>query len=163
MNSSTKSDPGAADDPVDPLSDFEPVEYASELERAFVEDCVEAIEAKPFLQISPSTPVHEAVEMLNDSGASSLLVVKDERLAGIFTERDVLEKIAEQYPRLLNEPVEKFMTADPTIIYQSDPAASAAAAIAVAGHRHVPVLDLNENVQGIVSPRRVFDFIEKHF
>ena len=163
MNSSSKNDPAANGEAVDPLSDFEPVEYASELERAFAEDCVEAIEANPFLQIKPSTPVHEAVEMLNDSGVSSLLVVENERLVGIFTERDVLEKIAEQYPRLFEEPVETFMTADPTIIYQTDPAASAAAAIAVAGHRHVPVLDLNEKVKGVVSPRRVFDFIEKHF
>ena len=160
MSSFFKIDPAESDDL---LSNFEPVEYSSELERAFAEDSVEEIEAKPYLHVSPSTPVCQAIEMLHDSGVSSLLVVDGDSLMGIFTERDVLEKIVEQYPRLSRESVENFMTTDPTIVYQSDPAAAAAAAIAVAGHRHVPVLDMNEKVVGIVSPRRVFEFMEKHF
>ena len=55
------------------------------------------------------------------------------------------------------------MTPDPTIVFHSDAAAPAAAAIAVAGHRHVPVLDMYEHVQGVVSPQRVFAFMEKYF
>lgn len=147
----------------DPLSNFEPVEYASELERAFAEDCVAEIESKPYLQISPYAPVSEAVEMLHETGLSCLLVVEGDRLVGIFTERDVLEKIVEQYTRHSSAPVMNFMTTDPTIIFDTDPSAAAAAAIAVAGHRHVPVLDMDEKIQGVVSPRRVFSFIEQHF
>ena len=101
--------------------------------------------------------------MLHDSGVSSLLVVDGDALVGIFTERDVLERVVERYPRISRETVKDFMTTDPTIVYQSDPAAAGAAAIAVAGHRHVPVLDMNEKVVGVVSPRRVFEFMEKHF
>ena len=150
-------------EPDDLLSNFEPVQYASELQRALSEETVSEIESKPFLQIDSHAPVREAVEMLHDSGVSCLLVVDGEHLVGIFTERDVLEKVVERYARVSVEPVEKFMTSDPTIVYESDPVAAAAAAISVAGHRHVPVLDLENQVQGIVSPRRVFDFMEKHF
>ena len=150
-------------EPDDPLSNFEPVEYSSNLERAFAEEAVAEIECTPYLQISPYAPVQEAVEMLHESGVSSLLVVQGERVVGIFTERDVLEKIVERYSRVRNSPVEQFMTPDPTIVFHSDPAAAAAAAIAVAGHRHVPVLDMDEHVQGVVSPRRVFAFMEKYF
>jgi CBS domain-containing protein len=160
MNSFFKIDPAIS---ADPLSNFEPAEYACELERAFAEETVEAIDTKPYLHVSPATPVCEAIEMLHDSGSSSLLVVEGDSLLGIFTERDVLEKIVEQYSRVSRHRVENFMTTDPTIVFQSDPSAAGAAAIAVAGHRHVPVLDMNEKVVGIVSPRRVFDFMEKHF
>jgi signal-transduction protein with cAMP-binding, CBS, and nucleotidyltransferase domain len=151
-----------AEESVDPLSDFEPHEYSSELARAFAEDPIESVDSKPYLRVSRFTSVHEAVEMLHDSGDSSLLVVDGERLVGIFTERDVLERVVEKYPRISTQPVENFMTTDPTIVYQSDPAAAAAAAIAIAGHRHVPVVDMDENIQGVISPRRVFEFIEKH-
>lgn len=150
-------------EPNDPLSNFEPVQYDSDLQRALAEDTVSEIDVKPYLQIHSLAPVRDAVEMLHDSGVSSLLVVDDEKLVGIFTERDVLEKVVERYVRVQFEPVENFMTPDPTIVYDSDPAAAAAAAISVAGHRHVPVLDMEKQVQGMVSPRRFFEFMEKHF
>ncbi|MCA9139522.1 MAG: CBS domain-containing protein, partial [Planctomycetales bacterium] len=106
-------------EPDDLLSNFEPVQYASELQRALSEETVSEIESKPFLQIDSHAPVREAVEMLHDSGVSCLLVVDGEHLVGIFTERDVLEKVVERYARVSVEPVEKFMTSDPTIVYES--------------------------------------------
>ena len=147
----------------DPLSNFEPVSYSTELQRALAEDHVGALNSRPYLMIAPQAPLSEAIEMLHQSGVSSLLVVDGQRLVGIFTERDVLEKVVEQYSRVSSDPVERFMTSDPTIVFQTDPSAAAAAAIAVAGHRHVPVVDMDQHVQGIVSPRRVFEFMEQHF
>ncbi len=160
MNTPNQND---ADDVIDPLSDYEPVEYASRLQRAFAEEKVDQIESQPFLAVDSKTSIRETVKRLGDSQLSSLLVVEEGKLVGVFTERDVLEKIAEQFERVAEEPVKSFMTSRPTIVYQSDPSAAAAAAIAVAGHRHVPVLDLKDNVQGIVSPRRLFQFMEQHF
>ena len=93
----------------------------------------------------------------------SMLVVDEGRVVGILTERDVLEKVAEQYPRLANRPVSEVMTVDPAVVYESDPAAAAVASIAVAGHRHVPVLGMDKQIIGVIGPRRVFDFVEKHF
>ncbi len=49
------------------------------------------------------------------------------------------------------------------VVYETDPTAVALASIALAGHRHVAVLGVGNTLLGIVSPRRVFDFIEKHY
>jgi CBS domain-containing protein len=152
--------PNDAETP-DPLSDYEPAKYTDPMQRVLAEETVEAIESRPFVTVEASTPVRQAIELLHQSGVSSLMVLKDDRLVGIFTERDVLEKVVESYERVATQAVESFMTAEPTIVYQSDPAAAALAAISVAGHRHVPVLDLDENVQGILSPRRVFQFVDQ--
>ena len=160
MNDSAKTD---VEENVDPLSDFEPTEYESGLHRALAEEKVSQIECQPYMTIEVSSPVSEAVRLLGESGVSSLLVVQDEKLVGVFTERDVLEKVVEQYDRVSDQPLQDFMTADPTIVYRSDPSAAAAAAIAVAGHRHVPVLDLEDKIAGVVSPRRFFQFMEKQF
>jgi len=148
------------DDPTDHLSDYEPVDYTDPVRQRLAEEPVEAIACQPCMSVSPTTTVREAIETLNESEVSSLLVVQDDRLLGIFTERDVLEKVVERYERVAHHPVEQFMTTDPTIVYSSDPSAAAVAAIAVAGHRHVPVLDLNDKVHGITSPRRVFEFLD---
>ena len=156
----SRIDPSAFDDP---LSDYEPVEYASELERAFAEETVDAIQLRPFAQISPSASVCEAIQALHESEVSSLLVVEEGGLVGIFTERDVLERVVERYRKLSDTAVSDVMTTDPTVIYETDPAAAAVAAIAVAGHRHVPVLGVDDTLLGVVSPRRVFEFAQKYF
>jgi CBS domain-containing protein len=147
----------------DPLSDYEPPQYASELERALAEETVAEIQLKPYLQLSPDTPVTEAVKRLHESKVASALVVDDSgNLVGLFTERDVLERVAESYDRNTTHPVSEVMTTEPSVVYESDPAATAIAAIAVEGHRHVPVLDMNGKVLGLASPRRVFEFMVKH-
>ena len=108
-------------------------------------------------------PIRDAVKTLYETQVSSLLVVADDRVVGIFTERDVLEKVAGDYPALADKPVQEVMTADPTVVYETDPVGAAVAAIAVAGHRHVPVLKMDSTLYGIVSPRRVIQYLEKHF
>ena len=102
------------------------------------------------------------MQKLRDARVSSLLVVDDETLVGVFTERDVLDKVSERYAKLAETPVSEVMTADPTVVYESDPAAAAIAAIAIAGHRHVPVVGMDNRLCGLVSPRRVLSFIELH-
>ncbi|NNE01327.1 MAG: CBS domain-containing protein [Pirellulaceae bacterium] len=147
----------------DPLSDYEPVAYDSELHRALAEDTVDALTSQPCIEVEPSATVGEAIDRLHAANASSLLVVSDGKVVGIFTGRDVLEKVAERYANWADTAVGEVMTANPTVVYQTDPVAIALAAIAVAGHRHVPVLAIDGTSRGILSPRRVFDFIEKHF
>lgn len=145
----------------DPLSNFEPVCYESDLQEALAESPVDEIQSRPYAEIKSSATIRQALLALHGLRVASLLVVDDGQLKGIFTERDVLERVAEQYPRLTDRPVSEVMTKDPCVVYADDPAGTALAAIAAAGYRHVPVLDgSSEKLVGIVSPRRVFGFME---
>lgn len=146
---------------VDPLSNYDPIEYPSELHRVLAEESVSAIESRPFVQVSSTTPIRDAVQSMYGLGISSLLVVRDQEVVGIFTERDILEKVAERFERLAAQPVSQVMTSDPTVVYESDSVATAVAAIAVAGHRHVPVLTFTGTPAGVVSPLRVIRFFER--
>ena len=147
----------------DPLSNYEPAEYASEFERALVERPVTDMQSRPYAEVKPSTPIRQAVHALHGLKIASLLVVDEGRLLGIFTERDVLEKVAEQYERLADAPISEVMTPNPLFVYGSDPAGAAIAAIVAAGYRHVPVLNESDELLGIVSPRRAFVFLNKIF
>ncbi len=151
------------DEFVDPLSDYEPIVYGDELQRAMAEESVLSIHSRPYAEVRPDTTVREAVEVLNDLQISSLLIVDEGRLVGIFTERDVLESVAERYLHIADSPVSEFMTSQPIVVYECDPVGAALAAIAVGGYRHVPVLSMSDQVLGIVSPKRVFDFLEARF
>ncbi len=158
MSETFNPDPEAFEDP---LSNYEPTEYPSELHRVLSEGSVSEIELRPFLQVSSSTTIRDAIQSMHGYDVASLLVVTNGKVVGIFTERDVLEKVAEQYDKLACHPVSEVMTTDPTVIYETDTAATAVAAFAIAGHRHVPVITPSGTPAGVVSPLRVIRYFER--
>jgi CBS domain-containing protein len=144
---------------VDPLSDYEPREYSDALREALAEENVSAIRSRPYAEISPDKSVYSALQALAGLKVASLLVVDDGRLVGVFTERDVLERVALRSDETKRMTVREVMTSNPVVVHETDPAGAALSAIAVAGFRHVPVLDVRNVVVGVISPRRVFEFL----
>ena len=146
---------------VDPLSDYEPRENSDVLREALAEENVSAIRSRPYAEISPDKSIYRALQALAGLKVASLLVVEDGRLTGVFTERDVLERVALRGYDLKRTAVRDVMTSNPVVVHETDPAGAALSAIAVAGFRHVPVLDVRNVVVGVISPRRVFEFLQR--
>jgi CBS domain-containing protein len=147
----------------DPLENYEPSEYKDRLEEALAEETVAAIRSKPYAEISPDKTVYSALQVIAGLKVASLLVVENGTLVGVFTERDALERVVSQYHGVKHLPVCDVMTSTPVVVYETDPAGAALSAIAVAGYRHVPVLDVHDKVVGVISPHRVFEFIQERF
>lgn len=143
----------------DPLENYEPKDYDDPLERALVEEEIGTIRHEPFTTISPETPVHEAVSKLAGSHISCLLVAEKGRLVGVFSDRDVLSKVAFEFESVKDRPVRDVMTTDPIYVFETDSAVCALSVMATCGYRHVPVVDLNDNLVGIISPQRITDFL----
>ena len=158
--SETTPDP---DDFQDPLENYDPREFDDPLEQALVEQETGTIRHEPYTTIAPDTPVHEAIEKLAGLHIACLLVAENDRLLGVFSERDVLSRVAFEYDDIKDQPVRDFMTADTIYVYETDSAVAALSVMALCGYRHVPVLDLNDNLVGIVSPQRVTEFLQRHF
>ena len=152
----------AADDFQDPLENYEPKSYTDPVERALAEETVEAIQHQPFETISPDTTVSDAVRKLSGLHIACLLVEADVKLVGVFSDRDVLDKVALEYDTVKDRPVREVMTTQPVYVYVTDPAAAALSVMAVSGHRHVPILDLDDRLVGIASPQRVTAFLQRH-
>jgi CBS domain-containing protein len=83
----------------------------------------------------------------------------DDRLVGVFSDRDALVRVAERYDEVKDLPVSQVMTANPVFIRNTDSAAAALCVMAVSGYRHVPVVDIDGQIVGIVSPQRVTAFL----
>jgi len=71
--------------------------------------------------------------------------------------------VALEYDQVKDRPVRDFMTTDPVYVYETDSSAAALTVMAVLVFRHVPVLDLDDNVVGIISPQRVTGFLREQF
>jgi CBS domain-containing protein len=152
---------GPADpDYVDPMTCYEPPVFNDAVEASLAQMSVGQIKAVPLAMIDALESVEEAVRQLADHHIACLMVMENDRLVGVFTERDVLMKLAENYDGWSDRPVREFMTASPVTVLDVDPVSTAVSVLAVQGYRHVPVLDLDDTVVGIVSPNRVLDFLQ---
>jgi CBS domain-containing protein len=143
----------------DPLKNYDPRKYGDSLERALAEEAVAAIQSTPYTSISPDTTVERSLKLLTDRGVSCALVEEDNRLVGVFSDRDALNKVALEYATMRHRPVRDVMTARPVYVRDSDSSAAALCVMAVMGHRHVPVLDRDHKILGIVTPRRITSFL----
>lgn len=146
----------------DPLENYEPVSCVDEVERALTEDVVASMTIAPYRTVLATTPVRKTVELMIELDVACVLVVDEsDHLVGIFSERDVMTKLAESFEALQNEPVSRFMTPNPTVVYDTDSPAKALNLMAVGGFRHIPVVDLDERVVGILGPRRVTHYLDQ--
>jgi CBS domain-containing protein len=134
-----------------------------QLEQALVEESVTAIRTQPCPVVPPDMTVQQAVETLVELGISCLLVAENEQLVGVFTKRDVLDKVALNYDEVKDQPLSDLMTRNPIFVYETEPVAAALCVMASGGHRHVPVVDSQNRIAGVVSPLRVTDFLSRFF
>lgn len=147
----------------DPLENYDPPQYDDPLQRALAEEKVTAIQSQPYTSVSLDTSVADAIQKLVGKEIACLLVEEDGRLVGVFSDRDILDKVALEYEDVKDLPVRDVMTSDPVYVNESDSAAAALAVMAVSGYRHVPVVGLEHKLVGIISPQRVTRFLRDHF
>ena len=157
----TDNSNSATEDFADPLRNYQPRAFHNTLEQALSEEPVAAIQARPYTSISPHATVSEAVQLLASRHVSCALVEENGKLVGLFTDRDLLNKVALE-SELLSHPVCEVMTKDPVFVYDTDSSGAALCVMAVAGHRHVPVLDREHRIIGIVTPQRITSFLLSH-
>jgi CBS domain-containing protein len=153
--------PSSDEDFQDPLKDYGPKPYHDSLEQALAEEKAVAIQSTPVATVQADTPVSVAVETLSELHVACLLVECDKRLVGVFSDRNVLDRVALEYDQVKDRPVSELMTTDPVVVYDTDSAAAALCVMAVCGFRHVPITNLAGKVVGIISPQRVTEFLRK--
>lgn len=147
----------------DPLKNYDSKKYESPIEQALAEVTADMVRHLPCTTIKPEMTVAEAVRILADFHIACLLVEQEGKLVGVFSDRDVLLKVALDYEELKDRPVSEVMTTNPVYVYETDPSAAVLSVMAVSGYRHVPILDLQDNLTGIVSPQRVTAFLQRFF
>jgi CBS domain-containing protein len=106
--------------------------------------------ATDLLTVEPTTTLVGAVQQMNARRVGAALVLEDDRLVGVFTERDVLRAVAEGLtPEAV---VGDWMTRGPETIEPDEPAEHAAVLMIHGGFRHLPVVEEGK-VVGILSIR----------
>jgi CBS domain-containing protein len=114
--------------------------------------------APPPITVGPDTPVDVAIARMSQRDADCVLVVTEDRLVGIFTDRDAVVKAAGK--RLTSFHVRDFMTPDPVVLRHDDPIAVAIHKMAVGGFRHIPIVE-DGRPTGVVTARDIFHHLAR--
>lgn len=98
----------------------------------------------------------DAIRQMVDKRTGAAAVLDDNRIvAGIFTERDVLQKLALDSRKPADVPVREVMTTPVVLATKDTTAAEALAVMVDAHHRHLPIVDDDGHLLGMLSMRHV--------
>jgi CBS domain-containing protein len=115
----------------------------------------------PALTVAPTDSISRVIALMQQHGHGSALVMEDGRLVGIFTERDVLNRVAGRKLDIDRVPVSRVMTRDPKALSDDDTLAFAMHRMAVGSFRHIPILREGKPPR-FISVRGVLRFLNEH-
>ncbi len=133
-------------------------EFTNALERGIIGHPVDVLCPKKPVLVPPETPVRDVMELMLKHQTGSVLVQSAGELAGIFSERDVLNDVSRDVAQM-DDAVEAHMTPSPETITKDDSIAYAMHAMDVGGYRHLPVVDSDGTPSGIISSRDIMRFL----
>lgn len=108
---------------------------------------------------SPTDTVADAARRMREAHIGAVLVMEGDALRGIFTERDLLEKVVAEGKDPASTPVSQVQTPDPATVRSGTHVKECAAVIREGGFRHLPVVDGDGRAIGIVSSRVFLQYV----
>ncbi len=113
------------------------------------------------LCVDPDRSIRSVLELLRESKRGSVCVCRDEKLVGIFTERDALHLMADGAD--LEGPIASVMSTHPATISATDTVEVAIAKMSLGGNRRLPVLDAEGRPVGLLKASAILHYLVQHF
>jgi len=128
------------------------------------------------VSVSPEEPVRTVTRLIFNLGIKSVPVCENGKLVGIITEEDILTKLfpsvrdfmedrshaddseamEKNLGNLINKPVSKIMTSKPKIVHPDLSIMQAQSMMIVGKISHLPVVDDDKNLIGLISQGDIF-------
>ncbi|MEN1681308.1 MAG: CBS domain-containing protein [Planctomycetota bacterium] len=111
--------------------------------------------------VQPTTPVGEVLKQLAADPVGCVLVVdsaKPDQLAGIFSERDALMRLDPESSHWRTEPIERYMTPNPSTVPADAKIAFALHKMNHGAYRHLPLME-GDRAVSILTVRDVLQYL----
>ena len=128
-----------------------------------IQDPISSLGLEPPLAVEVGTNMKNALDLLQQEKQNCLLIVNNEKLSGILTERDILLKVTGKGFDLDLVTVDEFMTEGPEFLSPEDPLAYALNKMHIGGFRHVPILNDSMHPVGLISISNIISTIADYF
>ncbi|MCJ1421244.1 hypothetical protein MMC32_007606 [Xylographa parallela] len=122
-----------------------------------------ALKPSQALQIKPNTTVAEAAQLMAAKREDCVLVTDDDdRIAGIFTAKDLAFRVVGAGIKARDVMISEIMTKNPLCARTDTSATDALDLMVRKGFRHLPVMDENQDISGVLDITKCFyDAMEK--
>jgi CBS domain-containing protein len=107
-------------------------------------------EKAKLVSVAPTASVAEAVQTMKNENIGAVVVLDQQKLVGIFTERDVLVRVVGEARDPLKTLVSEVMTSAVRSVGPATPVIETLQLMSDRRHRHLPVLD-DSQVCGLIS------------
>ena len=157
------------DDPMQAREDVEAFDQDEEnleltqLGSALLRETLKDALSNAGLILDEQTTLEDAVREMREHRQGCVLVTREGKLSGIFTERDVLMKVVGTDIDLARTPIRPYMTRDPVRLPQDAIVAYALNKMCLEGFRHVPLTDAEGRPVGVVSMRDIIEYLSGFF
>ena len=133
------------------------------VERDLQREKITSVDLGAYISVAPEAIIEQTILRMRSERIGAVLVSnEDGRLVGIFTERDVLKKVAGD-PGSLNQPVSAVMTPDPETVSTDDVVGDALRLMKRGDYRNVPVLEADGTIAGNFSQQALIQFLTDRF
>lgn len=102
------------------------------------------------VSIEPDAKLSDAVKMLSEKRIGAVLVIKNQHLEGILSERDIVRVIGARGADALSESVSAVMTRKVVSCREADTVAAIMERMTSGKFRHLPVIE-NDRIVGLIS------------
>ena len=114
------------------------------------------MQRRKILKMPPQTSVRKAAALMANKNVGAVMVIENERLVGIFTERDAVIRVIARGLDTGTTRLADVMTPSPHTVAPDRPFGYALLVMHDHGFRHLPVIE-NGRPIGIVSARSAMD------
>ena len=111
--------------------------------------------------VTPQTTLRVVLQRMKEANTGNILISEQERLVGIFTERDVLKLLTVDTE--LDQPIEQVMVRNPLTVSASDSVGKAISKMSHGGYRRVPVVDEKGRALSILKVSGILRYLVEHF
>ena len=103
----------------------------------------------------------DVLRLMVERKIGSVFVVEDDRLLGVFSERDALIKLNTDVDKLSDKPISDFMTSKVETLDDSAKIAFAVQRMDLGSFRHVPIVNEEGTPVGVISARDILRYVSQ--
>jgi CBS domain-containing protein len=131
--------------------------------QALADATVGDLSPRPHARVGVDDALWKVVGEMKTKGRGAVLVEEDDTLVGIFTERDLLNRVDYGDALWSHMLVRDVMTPHPMVIHSDDSLSEALRRLIQGHRRHLPIVDERGHVRGLISIRDILSFIAERF
>lgn len=131
--------------------------------QALADARVDELVPRPHGRVSTDAVMWQVVAEMKAHGRGAVLIEEHDTLVGIFTERDLLNRVDHSDPLWSHLAVRDLMTPHPMVIHPDDSLSEALRRLVQGHRRHLPIVDARGHVLGMISIRDIMSFVAERF